>query len=52
MQNQFELNKKELNLRIALTEIIRTHVEERHVSKEGLKKVLDSLDLVFSDSKS
>jgi len=48
-KNEFELNKKQLNLRIALTETIRGYVEERHISRDELKQVLDSLYLAFGD---
>lgn len=46
--SKFSLNEAQQNLRIGLVELIRDHVE-RGMSKEELKPVLESLDLVLSD---
>ena len=48
-KNEFELNKKQLNLRLALTESIRTFIEERNLTRQELKQVLKSLELAFND---
>lgn len=48
MQN-FSLNKKQLNLRIALVETIRGHVEERGLTRKQLSDVLDSLQFTLDD---
>jgi len=47
--SKFSLTETEQNLRIALVELIRSHVEERGISRESLSKVLDSLEFVLDD---
>lgn len=47
--SKFSLTEKEQNLRTALVNLIRSHVEERGITRDELSKVVDSLDLVLDD---
>jgi len=49
--SKFLLTEIEQNLRTGLVELIRSHVEERGISRESLNKVLDSLEFVLDDSR-
>jgi hypothetical protein len=49
--SKFSLTEIEQNLRTGLVELIRSHVEERGISRESLNKVLDSLEFVLDDSR-
>lgn len=49
--SKFSLTETEQDLRTGLVELIRSHVEERGISRESLSKVLDSLEFVLDDSR-
>lgn len=49
--SKISLSEKQLDLRFGLINLITAHVEERGLSREELKAVIDDLDKVLDDSR-
>jgi hypothetical protein len=49
--SKFNLNERQLDLRIGLVNLINSHVEERGVTQEELTQVLQGLDIVLDESR-
>jgi hypothetical protein len=48
--SKFNLNERQLDLRIGLVNLINSHVEERGVTQEELTQVIQGLDTILDDS--
>jgi hypothetical protein len=49
--SKFNLNERQLDLRIGLVNLINSHVEERGITQEELTQVIEGLDTILDDSR-